>query len=312
MYYPYLRAKQFELLALREFAEIFGDKSKLIPIIEPVKKGFNSLKTALLKMDEKGMTYAVILNPKVGELISEYTELESFLFESHAASKNWIPAFIVTNKNSKGVYNKIESLDLINVLLICQDNVDYENQTFVQLIENKKVASIVINGDNRSLRRRISRAEKNTIRIDDQFNVQKKNSDYLFIPEEQFTEEHKCYKVEGFYGFADYTVLDSNFADGGRLPYAVAMHFTYEKNADEIWIRHFVSDTNDDNTNIQGKFGEAAEKAVNFFNEHFITSTAVEELKKYYADGQYPGLGVLKKLSIKHHLELINSVLSKD
>lgn len=312
MYYPYLRAKQFELLALREFAEVFGNNSNLIPIIEPVKKGFNSLKAALLKMTEKGMTYAVILNPKVGELVSEYTELESFLLETHIQSKNWIPAFIVTNKNSKGINNKIQSLELNNVLLICQDSVDHENQDFTQLIAIENVKFVVIDGDNRSLRRKLNKIGKNSIRIDDQFNAQKKNADYIHVPEERFTEEHTCYEDEGFKGFADYTVLDSNFADGGRLPYAVAMHFTFEKNADEIWVRHFVSDTNDDNTNIQGKFGEAAEKAVNFFNEHFITSTAIEELKKYYANGQYPGLGVLKKLSIKHHLELINSVLSKD
>lgn len=312
MYYPYLRAKQFELLALREFAETFGDESKLIPIIEPVKKGFNSLKTALLKMKEKGMAYAVILNPKVGELVTEYTELELFLFDINGKYENWVPAFIVTNKNSTGIKRKIESLELNNVLLICQDNVDHEDPVFTQLVEIENVKSVVIDGDNRSLRRKLNRIGKDIIRIDDQFKAQKKNADYIHIPEERFTEEHTCYTNEGFYGFADYTVLDSNFADGGRLPYAVAMHFTYKKNEEEIWVRHFVSDTNDDNTNIQGKFGEAAEKAVNFFNEHRITSTAIEELKVYFTNDQYPGLGVLKKLSIKHHLELINSVLSNE
>ena len=93
------------------------------------------------------------------------------------------------------------------------------------------------------------------------------------------------------------------------MPYAVAIHLTYEKNQEEIWIRHFVSDTNDDNTNIQGKFGEAALKAVEFFNKIGYSNKAINELAGYYRDAQYPGLGVLKKISIKSHIELINSVL---
>lgn len=37
MYFPYLRGKQFELLALREFANKNASNRKIIPIIEPVK-----------------------------------------------------------------------------------------------------------------------------------------------------------------------------------------------------------------------------------------------------------------------------------
>lgn len=37
MYYPYLRAKQFELKALREFSEEHSG-SNIVPILEPVKK----------------------------------------------------------------------------------------------------------------------------------------------------------------------------------------------------------------------------------------------------------------------------------
>lgn len=37
MYYPYLRGKQFELLALREFANESANNRNIVPIIEPVK-----------------------------------------------------------------------------------------------------------------------------------------------------------------------------------------------------------------------------------------------------------------------------------
>jgi hypothetical protein len=309
MYYPYLRGKQFELLALREFAEIYSDSCKIFPIIEPVKKSFNSLKTAFQKMQEKGIPFAIILNPQHGELINDYTLIETFIKDNLLDLANWRPAFIVSSKNPKYITHKIEELELRNVILICQDNVDTENPEFNDLIARQESELILINGDNRSLRRILKRMNKCIVRLDEKFNSQKKNADYINIPEERFTEEHKCYEEDGFDGFADYTVLGSDFSEGGRLPYAVAMHFTYEKNADEIWVRHFVSDTNNDNANIQGKFGEAAAKAVDFFEAKNITSNAIEELKYYYKHDQYPGLGVLKKLSIKHHLELLNNTL---
>ena len=34
MYFPYLRGRQFELIALREYAQQRGDSNNIIPIIE--------------------------------------------------------------------------------------------------------------------------------------------------------------------------------------------------------------------------------------------------------------------------------------
>ena len=78
--------------------------------------------------------------------------------------------------------------------------------------------------------------------------------------------------------------------------------------ASQIFIRHFVSDTNDDQSNIQKKFFEAATKAKQFFRSQDRT-TAVDDLIKLLDMGKYPGLGVLKKLSIKNHIGLIKRVL---
>lgn len=67
MYYPYLRGKQFELLALREFSTKFKDNKRIIPIIEPVKTQFNGLNAATSTMLENGMKFALILNPNDGD-----------------------------------------------------------------------------------------------------------------------------------------------------------------------------------------------------------------------------------------------------
>ena len=45
MYFPYLRGRQFELIALRELVEKDVLSSKIIPVIEPVQLSSTLLKT---------------------------------------------------------------------------------------------------------------------------------------------------------------------------------------------------------------------------------------------------------------------------
>jgi hypothetical protein len=58
MYYPYLRGKQFELIALREFADQY-DNYNVMPIIEPVKLAFNSMILAISMMKNRGLKFAL-------------------------------------------------------------------------------------------------------------------------------------------------------------------------------------------------------------------------------------------------------------
>ena len=43
MYYPFLRARQFELIALRELATEGATQGVIVPILEPVKETHNNL-----------------------------------------------------------------------------------------------------------------------------------------------------------------------------------------------------------------------------------------------------------------------------
>lgn len=47
MYYPYLRAKQYELKALREFSVEHKEQNSIVPILEPVKQQPNALNLAI-------------------------------------------------------------------------------------------------------------------------------------------------------------------------------------------------------------------------------------------------------------------------
>jgi hypothetical protein len=307
MYYPYLRGRQFELIALREFAGCRGKNNNVIPIIEPVKKTFNSLKIALPLLVDANVKFALVLNPQVGE-ITEISQIIDGLGDCLAGQNTWIPAFIVSN-NYDSIHNLIIETGYEEVMIICTGETDTSNENFNNLILLDSVKYIVITQENRTLKRTLSNLDKSLIRLDDKFSGQKRNSDYLDMPEEKFSEEHLFYKDEGYKGFSDYTVIVSDFIEGGSAPFAVAIHLTYQKQNNEIWIRHFTSKSNFDRANIQGKFAEALEKSVAFLDAHNIHTEASNELRTYFRESKYPGLGMVKKISIKNHLELMNEVI---
>jgi hypothetical protein len=307
MYFPYLRGRQFELIALREYASQRGDKNNILPIIEPVKSTFNSMKLALPKLVDGNVKFALILNPQDGDFkkINEKIEVVEKLNDELKDLSKWIPAYRLNN-NYKDILSQITKYSYVNVMLICTENTDTDDENFtaLALMDNVKY---IVSKENRTLKRKLR--GKDFIILSDNFKAQKRNSDYLTMPEEKFTEEHLFYKEDGYYGFSDYTTLVSDFIEGGAAPYAVAIHLTYKKENEEIWIKHFTSNTNDDQSNIQGKFAEAAKKAVEFLNSNNIHYNASNELRNYYNNGDYPGLGMVKKISIKNHLELINDSL---
>lgn len=308
MYFPYLRGRQFELIALREFSAISERNDFVIPIIEPVKKTFNSMKLAIAQFNSNNLTYALILNPEVGDInsVPEITDaLESLLTDR----TSWIPAFIINN-NSTQILQLIRANSYENVMIICNDSTDTSSQEFDNLVLSSSV-TYVVSKENRTLKRKLTPHNKKMVRLDDNFNAQRKNSDYLTIPEEKFTEEHLFYSEEGYHGFSDYTPLISEYKEGGAAPFAVCIHLTYQKQNREVWIRHFTSISNDDRANIQGKFAEAANKAMAFLDSENIHTEASDELRQYFSERRYPGLGMSKKISIKHHIELTNSILTR-
>lgn len=312
MYLPYLRGKQFELLALREFAAQNPDTRCIVPIIEPVKSTLNGLSTAIKAMFDKHLRFSLILNPNEGDFsrISKSIDILSEIPSLVENKDGWIPAFLYQGDTS-AILSIIHDHGMNGVMIVFKNGLE-DNERIWSFLSDPRIKYIV-NSDTNSrlvLRQLRKMGDKYIIRLDNNFNEQTRNVDYLNTPDEKFTEEHRFYTEDRYYGFADYTVLPKNFVDGGMMPYAVAIHLTYEKNKDEIYVRHFVSDTNFDQSNVAGKFFEAASKVQAFFSGKDKTP-AINELINYLNGKLYPGLGVIKKLSIKSHIELINNILSE-
>jgi hypothetical protein len=308
MYYPFLRARQFELIALRELAIEGATQGMIVPVLEPVKETHNNLTLAHKVFQEKNQTAYLIVNPTIGELAGDSSFYLEYLNELE--NSKFIPAFHYRN-NSEFINHSIASFGLSNCMIICQNDVNPDDSEFKQLVAKPEISSINVNDPNRNrtLHRFIRGLNKNYIRLDDLFEKQARNSDYLEIQEHRFSEEHIYYIEDGFNGFSDYTVLPSEYIDGGSTPRAVVIHLTYLNGENQIWIRHFTSETNDSISNVQGKFAEAAAKAVAYCRQRNFNNSAISELVSYYDNEHYPGLGTVKKISIKNHLLVISQFL---
>ncbi|MBI9037092.1 MAG: sce7725 family protein [Bacteroidales bacterium] len=308
MYYPLLRARQFELIALRELANEGITQNYILPILEPVKETQNNLNLAYRVFQQQQQKVYLIVNPTVGELVGDTDVFIKYI--TNQDEKVLIPAFYY-HRNADYICKSIADYHLKNCMLICQNDVSPDDQDFTSLVLKEEITSINIKdpGRNRELNRFLRGLNKNYIRLDDLFEKQARNSDFLDIAEHRFSEEHIYYKTEGFGGFSDYTVLPSEYTDSGSTPRAVVIHITYLNSQNQIWIRHFTSDSNDSIANVQGKFAEAADKAVAYCRKNHLTNSAIQELENYFDEEHYPGLGTIKKISIKNHLLIVSEYL---
>lgn len=311
MYFPYLRCKQFELLALRELASKMGDSEKISPVLEPVKKSTTSLDRAIGSLISNDINFTLIINPIYGDFSGNNVPLIQ-----------WIKAKLEDYSNFQiGILvNQFLNLEIIDQSLI---EIGYSRPislihihrindigSMADWVTDKEVRYNLYSENIPARRYRGIITPLSKVIFEDKFIPQVKNSDYLKVPDEFFSDEHLFFEEDGYVGFGDYLTIGNDYIETGGLPFAVAIHLTYIKENSQIWIRHFVSDSNSDRSDVAGKFGEALEKLISFVDEKRIHTEAVEEFRKYYEEGHYPGLGSLKKLSIKNHLELLINLLN--
>lgn len=316
MYFPFLRGKQFELIALREIIDVLKkNKDKASLVIEPVKDS-STLRTTLKKLRDNDINFTLIVNPIVGDLINKTKDILQLLSNSMGNS------LIDYDNYQVGVYirNETEFSKQVKVL----STIDFQCKGFTLIhigevqdhkVFNKisSVGSIQYNliNFNKTSRRYYRNFDSSTrVSLDDYFSSQQRNADYQHYTDEPFSEEHKYYQEDGFQGFSDYLTIGEPYSDGGFLPYAVAIHLTYATEDSKIRVKHFVSDSNEDSSDVAGKFAEALKKLIDWVDVRNPKETlAIREFRNLYENGHFPGLGSIKKLSIMNHIELVLSLI---
>lgn len=312
MYFPYLRCKQFELLALRELSQRLGSSGEVFPVLEPVKKSISTLERAIDALVGFNVNFTIIINPLVGDFISNYDPIINLINTKLSYYTNFQIGILI---------NQFTSLERIDYLL--GEITTSKSISIIHLARPNNIESLLQWSARQEIKynfysesvpirryRGLITADSKVI-LEDNFHAQPKNAAYIQNPDEFFSDEHLYYHDDGNIGFSDYLTVGSDYSESGFLPYAVAIHLTYINREDQtIRIRHFVSDSNRDTIDVAGKFGEALEKLMEFINEQNIQTEAANEFREHYRNQHYPGLGSLKKLSIKNHLELLLELLA--
>lgn len=313
-YYPYLRGKQYELVALREISKVDSVGNVICPIIEPIKLS-STLKKTLEILRDGHRPFILVINPEYGDLSGKpvdhcFDVMMAFIGEP-APEMSIALLYHVRTAELQGL---LDTRNLQNIsLIVKKDPTELSNLS--DLLARQVVSKVFIDEDlSRSVRRLIMRqtaAER--ITLANRFKVKAKNADYKEQEDEPFSEDHLYFEEDGFQGFSDYSVIGDEYKDTGFLPYAVAIHMTYLKEDNVIWIHHFVSDSNDDYNDVPNKLYEALTKMFHWYQEKGYSHTsAFNQLMKYYQEEAFPGLGVLKKLSILNHFEIISNYFNNE
>lgn len=300
MYFPFLRGRQYELLGLKELVQRNLLGNYVIPVVEPVKIS-STLKSTLEAFKKANKPLALVLNPSAVNMEEEDRQgLISFL------DNTIIPAVIVDESFKSTIDVVIHAgfaKTRIMVVFASEENTSSFNEQY-----SDSTPLFCLGPDKRFFR---NLNTTNKVLFNDNFNKQNKNSDYAKKDDELFSEDHLNFEKEGYVGFGDYSIIGAVYDDNGFAPRAVAIHIVYFDSSESLRVHHFVSDTNYGIKDVAGKFYEAIKKLNTFspLNNNTNSSSALDTLRSYANSGYYPGLAILKKLSIMHHIEILNHFL---
>jgi len=306
MYYPYFRGKQFELLALRESAEVLANAS-FVPIIEPVHKSLTGLDRALAAIQDAGGRAIVIVNPRHGDHKADGVNISSFLQANYRDNDAISIGALLLSSTTLDTATTLINGHAEHRQAIIHAGFT-EPKPFAAALGDRmgQTTNIFIEDQANMLYRRHFEGSTRVL-VRDGFE-QKKNADYDTV--DPFSDLHVTYMDLGMNGYGDFLTVGDRFSEGGGPAYAVAIHLTYidPDNDDAMFVYHFKSDTNDTPTDPAGKFAQALEKLFNRLeggNSKLLETSAIEEFRRLHALKHFPGLGYIKKLSMRHHIETL-------
>lgn len=306
MYCPILRGRQNELIAVRELAEA-GKLENVVPVIEPVKASSTLLKT-LEAVSERGSQCYVILNPAVGIFEREIQLNPSYeeRFLGIMERRDPLRPCLRLNREIEELLQKYEYLDDSPAVFFDRTYGD----EYAKAFRGRSLPSVVFIDD--ASRRHARGADK--VLVGDRFKAKERNADYRDCPDEFFTEDHLYFREESYSGFGDYSVVGERFIEGGFRPKTVAIHCVYEREGtDELYVYHAVS-APDAPPDTAALYRDALENLLAWAEPRGLLDDPTEGMRQFkasYDSASFPGLGLVKKWSIMHHLELVNRMLGR-
>ncbi|WP_225047882.1 sce7725 family protein [Lacticaseibacillus kribbianus] len=269
IYYPLIRGRQFDLLALAGLAKTLSPD--IVPIIEPVKD-LPALPRVAKAFAQARHPLYVIQNPQVGT----YGLLEA---PRHRVAFDgpWVQA---------ARYFDAQPASLVIAA------------TTAQLAALDKAQRVVV-PDAARFR---AAGHPQAIYLSDHYPTRAATEDYYRL-QRDFYQYPKA-TLSGA-GFADYPLSTHWYSETGYPQRAVALHLLYAENG-MLYLRHFTSVNNADYQNPGAKFLEALAPLGPWLAAHPQAATpATAELLELYATRHFPGLGTVRRLQLSHFMTVM-------
>jgi hypothetical protein len=306
MYHPYFRGKQYELITIRENAELLAN-SGFVPIVEPVKEALNGLGRALASVGDAGGRAVVIVNPHHGDHADDGERIIEFLDAGSLEGADVSPAVLLK-----------EQFPVDEAVRLCEEFEEQQVTLIHAGFTNGAALAEALGASMNGFRHvfledSCGRLYRRHFRGNDRILLRdgferRRNRDHP--PVEFYSDLHVTFAEEGMNGFGDFLTVGDDYSEGGGPAYAVAIHLTFidSEQDNAMFVRHFLSRRQDTPTDPAGKFAEALDAMIGDLDRRespILETTAVQEFRQLHADRHYPGLGYAKKLSMQHHIEIL-------
>src|SRR5579859_5767238 len=219
-YFPFLRGKQNEMMAVRELAERIAEQGNVIPIIEPVKDN-PTTRISLDRYIEVSMPFLFICNPAYGEFASRPDELFAELIEEVLIEyDNWTPTLQVergsTRSEISGFLDRYEDWGEDGEVAVIYNGLPAsaparallnDGRILHHVFLDRRVGAEYVNGI----------PEARRVIISDPFNRQARNADYP--DRELFTDMNTVAGNPRRLDFGDFSIVGDHYADTGGPAY---------------------------------------------------------------------------------------------
>lgn len=293
MYYPILRGKQFELIALRELAGNISPKL-IRPLIEPVRGNLAPLYKTIDALNNSGIKPLVIVNPNIGD----FSKSEKTSLEITGNTDSFIPCIKAKSIEDLSLLSDL-GFSLSDSAIFIDGGID---KAFVDRLSS--ATCVLVNKE--KIHPGALSLLKNVVLFGDFFDKKIRNADYK--DKSFYSSLHTEWKsYSNAIGFGDYTILSEEYSEAGGPAYVVTIHLSHINPAefDAMYVRHFSSFNDDSPANPGGKFKSALEKLWDFSVSNPDTFSQTQGFQELISlrGNPFPGLGQVKKYSIKHHIE---------
>lgn len=304
MYFPVVHGGQYDLIALRESAVEIRSSGKVIPIIIPVATNARGLSTLVRRYARSGQPFCLVVNPICCPKTMDGAVLDGIIRDALAFHETYYPTLMVNGATTGAQVDAFRARFARNELAFFHLDEVRDPDALAAAVELG--THHLLETARRTYLRRFP--QRSRVLIEDPF---RKTKNAAYPPDEMFSDTYAEYGNEGFAGFGDYQVIGRAYATGGSTPGAVALHLTYRAEDGAIRVRHFVSGPVTAPPEVAGRFLESVDALVQWADgrgDEMAFSSALPVYRELRNAGEFPGLGIPKKLAIRYHIDLVISL----